>query len=102
MNRRVRAVVLTTVAAALVVFAVVQNRRVAEGAGRYAALQRAARTGAAPAVTIDEVMQPAVARSVREGLLWSGAVLAAGLGVAVATARRGSVSRRSGAEAGRE
>lgn len=92
---------LTTVAAALVVFAVVQNRGVAEGAGRYAALHRAARTGAAPAVTIDEVMRPAVARSVPEGLLWSGVVLAAGLGVAVATARRGSSSRRSAAEAER-
>jgi len=101
MNRRARAVVLTTVAAALIVFAEVQDRRVAEGAGRYAALQRAALSGVSPAVTVDAVMRPAVARSVREGLLWSGVVLAAGLVVAAATARRGSVSRRSAAEAER-
>lgn len=90
MNRRVRAIVLATVTAALVVFAVVQDRVVASGAGRYAALQRAARTGAGPAVTIDEVMRPAVARSVRDGLLWSGVVLAAGLGIAGVVGRRGS------------
>lgn len=101
MNRRVRAVVLTTVAAALVVFAVVQDRVVASGAGRYAALQRAALAGAGPAVTIDEVMRPVVARSVRDGLLWSGVVLVAGLGAAAIAARMSS-SRRRRAEAGRE
>ena len=90
MNHRARAIVLTTVAAALVVFAVVQDRVVASGAGRYALLQRAALAGGGPAVTIDEVLRPAVARSVRDGLLWSGVVLAAGLGLAVVAGRRAS------------
>jgi len=99
MNRRVRAIVLTTVGAALVVFAVVQDRVVASGAGRYAALQRAALAGAVPAVTIDDVMRPAVARSVRDGRLWSGAVLVAGLGAAARAARMGRSSRRRHAEA---
>lgn len=90
MTGRARAVALSSLAAALVVFAVVQDRLVASGAGRYVALQRAALAGAAPAVTIDEVMRPAVARSVRQGLRWSAMILAAGLGVAAVMARRGS------------
>lgn len=88
MTRRVRAIVLTTLAAALIVFAVVQDRITADGAGRYAERQRAALSGAGPPVAIDEVMRPAVARSVQQGLLWSGVVLLAGLGVAVVMSRR--------------
>ena len=45
-------------------------------------------TGAGPAVTIDEVMKPGVRRAVRVALLWSGAVMMAGLGGAAAVARR--------------
>jgi len=85
---RVRAIVLMAVAAAVVVFAVVQDRVVAGAAGQYVARQRAALAGAAPAVTIDEVMRPAAARSVRQGLLWGGVTLVAGLGLAAAVARR--------------
>ena len=98
MTRRVRAIVLVTVAAAVVVFAVVQDRVTASGAGRYGTLQRAAIAGQAPAVTVDEVMTPAIARSVRQGLSWGGAVLAAGLGLAVAVWRgaRGSGRRPRG------
>ena len=44
------------------------------------AAYRDAAAGIRPAVTIDEVMKPAVARSVRQGALWGGAVLLAGLG----------------------
>lgn len=88
MTRRVRAIVLMTLAAAVIVFAVVQDRVTAAGIREYVARQRAALAGAAPAVTIDEVMRPAVERSVRQGLLWGGVVLVAGLGTAALISRR--------------
>ena len=75
---------LASIAAAMVVFLVVQDRITAAGARDYVARQRAAALGQAPAVTIDEVMRPAVRRSVRVGLLWGGLVLAAGLATAAA------------------
>jgi hypothetical protein len=68
-----------TFAAAFVVFCIVQDRVTAEGARRYVALQRAALAGRGPVVTIDEVMKPAVTRSVRLGLLGGGAVLMVGV-----------------------
>lgn len=82
-------VVVFTLAAALVVFCVVQDRVTAAGARRYVTLHQVA---GGSAVTIDEVMRPAVRQSVREGLLWSGIVTAAGLGAAAVVARR---SRRA-------
>ncbi|MBI4266141.1 MAG: hypothetical protein HY657_17335 [Acidobacteria bacterium] len=83
-----RTIVVLAVAAAIVVFCVVQDRLTAAGARRYVALQRAALAGRAPAVTVDEVMGPAVDRSVRQGLLWGAGVLAAGLGLAALQANR--------------
>lgn len=88
MRGRVRAIVLLTVVCAVMVFAVVQDRVTADGARRYAALQRRAIAGEGSAVTIDQVVQPAVERSVRQGLLWAGMVLAGGLGIAGMVARR--------------
>jgi hypothetical protein len=88
MTRRARTVVLMTLAAAVMVFAVVQDRVTASGAREYVARQRAALAGAAPPVAIDEVMRPAVERSVRQGLLWGGVVLVAGLGAAAVISRR--------------
>jgi hypothetical protein len=87
-NKHVRWIVLVSVIAALAVFLVVQGRVTAAGARRYVALQRAAIAGRTPRVTIDEVMRPAVDRSVRQGVLWGSVVLLAGLGVAAATSRR--------------
>ena len=81
-------VVVFTLAAALVVFCVVQDRVTAAGARRYVTLHEVGGS----AVTIDEVMRPAIRHSVHEGLLWSGIVAAAGLGAAVVVARR---SRRA-------
>lgn len=78
---RPRTIVFVTIAAAAVVFLVVQDRITAEGARRYVALQRAAPPGQ-PSVTIDQVMAPAIQRSVQHGLMWGGVVLAAGLGAA--------------------
>ena len=78
-----RAVVFTCIAA-IVVFAVVQDRRTAAAVARYVALH-----GAGAGVTIDAVMEPAVKDSVRQGALWAGAVLATGLsGTLIARRRR--------------
>jgi hypothetical protein len=65
--------------AALVVFAVVQDRLTVDGVGQYVAASRDAAAGRRSRVTIDEVMQPAVTHAVRRGTLWGGAILVAGL-----------------------
>ena len=80
--------VCLTFAAAVVVFAFVQDRVTTSGATRYVALQRQAISGQGTAVTIDEVMRPAVARSVRQGLGWAAIVLVAGFGAAAVMGRR--------------
>lgn len=84
MSRRVRWIVLTSVAAALVVFLVVQDRITASGARAYVSRQRTVDVSQTPRVTIDDVMRPAVRRSVRIGALWAAGVLAAGLATAAA------------------
>jgi hypothetical protein len=89
---RPRGVLIATALAAVVVFAVVQDRVTAAGARRYVALQRAALAGRGPAVTIDQIMRPAIAQSVREGLLWGGVVLVSGVGIAIAVSARRVVS----------
>ncbi len=81
-----RAVVFASIAA-IVVFAVVQDRLTVAGVGHYVSLARAASPGR-PAVTIDDVMKPAVAHGVRQGALWGGAVLAAGIGGSLIARRR--------------
>ena|SRR5688572_11467676 len=81
MTHRARWTVVASVAAAIAVFLVVQDRVTAGGAREYAERQRAASVGQTPAVTIDEVMVPAVSRSVRAGALWGFVVLIAGLTV---------------------
>ena len=83
-NRQVRRIVLASITAATAVCLVVQDRVTAAGARDYVAHQRAAALGQAAAVTIDEVMRPAVRHSVRVGLTWGGLVLAAGLATAAA------------------
>ena len=84
-----RAAVFTCIAA-IVVFAVVQDRVTVAGVGEYVLASRDAAAGRRPPVTIDEIMKPAVARSVRQGALWGGVVLAAGLGGTLAARRRWS------------
>jgi hypothetical protein len=88
MAPRPRVVLVITALAALVVFAVVQDRLTADGARRYVALQRNALAGHGQAVTVDEIMRPAIRRSVQQGLIWGGAVLVAGAGLAGAVAAR--------------
>jgi hypothetical protein len=74
--------------AALAVFAVVQDRITVAGVGQYVAAYRDAAAGRRHPVTIDEVMQPAVARGVQQGAIWGGAVFVAGLAGTVAVRRR--------------
>jgi hypothetical protein len=85
---RPRTILLLTLAAALVVFAIVQDRVTAAGARDYVTQQRAALDGAVPPVTIDGVMQPAVRRSVRLGASWAAVVMAIGLVGAAAVRTR--------------
>ena len=63
---------------ALAVFCIVQDRITADGARRYVALQREALAGRGNRVTIEEIMRPAIERSVRLGLLAAGGVVAVG------------------------
>ena len=81
-----RAAVFVCVAA-LVAFAVVQDRLTGAGVGQYVAASRDAAAGRRARVTIDEVMEPAVTHAVRQGALWGGAVLVAGLGGTFAVRR---------------
>jgi len=86
---RPRAVLLVTALAAVVVFAIVQDRVTAAGVRRYVVLQRAALAGRGQLVTVDQVMRPAIAQSVQQGLLWGGVVLVAGVSLAgVVSARQ--------------
>ncbi len=84
---RPRTILLITVVAAVITFAVVQDRVTAAGARRYVALQRDAAAGQRQSVAIDEVVKPAVRQSVHQGLVWSGAVLAAGVALAALIGR---------------
>ena len=80
------------VLAAIFTFCLVQDAETSAGVGRYLTAQRAALAGRGPGVTVDEIMRPAIAQSVREGLLWGGAVLVSGVGIAAAVAARGVVA----------
>jgi len=91
---RPRAVLVITVIAAVVVFAIVQDRVTAAGARRYVTLQRDALSGGGQLVTVDQIMRPAVARSVREGVMWGGVVLVTGLSLAGVTSKRRRTDRR--------
>ena len=82
-----RAVVFTCIAA-IVVFAVVQDRLTVTGVGEYISAYRDAAAGRRQPVSIDEIMKPAVTRAYWQGALWGGAVLITGLGGAIAVRRR--------------
>jgi hypothetical protein len=74
-------------AAAVVVFCVVQDRVTAAGARRYVALQRDALASGTPGPVLDEVMAPAIRRSVRLGLVSGGAAGALTLGASLLARR---------------
>ena len=83
-----RAVLAIAVAVASVVFCIVQDRVTAAGARQYVERQRAAAAGQQAAVTIDEIMRPAVRRSVAQALMWSAVVLVMGTSAAFAMRER--------------
>ncbi len=86
-----RSIVFTLIAA-LAVFCVVQDNVTAAGARRYVQIQRDAITAhGRPAVTVDDIMTPAIHASVRDGLLSAGAVIVIGAWLTV----RGRKSGRS-------
>lgn len=82
MPPRVRVIVLLTLAAAAIVFAYVQDRVTASGAREYVMRQGEAIERRSSSVAIDEVMEPAVDRSVWQGLKWGTIVLLVGLAAA--------------------
>ena len=90
---RPRTVVLIALTAATVVFCVVQDRVTADGARQYVDLQRAAAAGQGSPVTLDEIMRPAVRRSVQQAMAWSLGVMLAGVAWA------GVLRSRSGGDA---
>jgi hypothetical protein len=73
-----RAVLTVAIVIAAVVFSVVQDRVTAAGARQYVDLQLAAAEGRHAPVTVDEIMRPAVRRSVAQGLAWSAVVMMVG------------------------
>jgi hypothetical protein len=95
---RPRGVLVITAIAAVVVFAIVQDRVTAVGARRYVTLQRAALSGRGQLVTVDQIMRPAIARSVREGVMWGAVVLVAGVSLAGVTSTRRRHGRREEAQ----
>ncbi len=93
-----RAIILGAFLSALAAFCVVQDRVTAAAARSYVARQR---QGAGD--TVGAVMEPAIRDSVRQGLLWGGGVLAAGLAswLVVAVATGGRQRAAAGSAAGR-
>lgn len=91
-RRRIPVWVWILIAAALValgVFAYTQDLLMAEAAGRYADLQRAALAGQGPAVTVTDVLEPARRDAAIRGAQWGGGTFVAGaLAAAGARARR--------------
>ena len=90
MGVRPRTVLLIALAAAFVVFCVVQDRVTAGAARQYVDLQRAAASGAGRPVSVDDVMRPGVRRSVGRAALWGAAVMGAGAVAAAALRRMGA------------
>lgn len=82
MRRPRRTVVVGTILLAVATFAVVQDRVTAAGARSYAAMARAAIARGERPPLVEEVMTPAIRRSVGWALVGGGAVLVLGLGLA--------------------
>jgi len=94
---RVRVILVATALLASATFCVVQDRVTAAGARRYVRLQRAAMADGGSLVTIDEVMRPAIDRSVRQGLAWASLVAGLGVTAAVAAQRQQQSAANGGA-----
>ena len=86
---RPRTILVIAVILAAAVFCVVQDRVTAGGARQYAELQRAAIEGRGDPVTLDQIMRPAVRRSVTQASVWSAVVMVAGAITAGLVGRHG-------------
>jgi hypothetical protein len=84
-----RTILISAAILAVVVFCVVQDRVTADGARQYVELQRAAAEGQRNPVSIEEIMTPAVRRSVAQASVWSAVVMGAGAITAGMVGRRG-------------
>jgi hypothetical protein len=93
-----RTVLLVALAAAAVVFCIVQDRVTAAGVRQYVELQRAAIEGPGEPVILDDVMRPAVRRSVVLGSIWGAVVFLAGAAVAFVIRDSRSDSRMTNQE----
>jgi hypothetical protein len=82
MHVRPRTILVIAAILAAVVFCIVQDRVTAAGARQYVELQRVAAAGGRHPVTVEEIMRPAVRRSVAEASAWSALVMVAGATVA--------------------
>ena len=89
MHVRPRTILVIAALLAVVVFCVVQDRVTADGARQYVELQRAAAEGQRNPVTVDEIMRPAVRRSVAQASVWSAVVMGTGAITAGMVGRRG-------------
>ena len=74
--------------AAVAVFAVIQDRITVAGVGQYVAMYQESVAARRSPPAIDAIMEPAVARAVREAAIWSGAVLVAGVAGTAVIRRR--------------
>ena len=85
-----RTVLLVALVTAVVAFCRVQDRFTASAARQYVDRQQAAVEGRGDPVTVDEIMRPAVRRSVEDASLWGAAVMGLGVVVAVVLRRVGA------------
>lgn len=85
-----RTVLAIAVIVAAAVFCIVQDRVTAAGARQYVELQRAAAEGQRSPVTVDDIMKPAVRRSVAQASIWSAVVMVVGTIAAFAVRDRDS------------
>lgn len=81
---------------AVVVFCVVQDRITAAAVGQYVALQHDAQKGqrTSSLITIDQVMRPAIRRSVRHGAMWGSLTFVVGAALAAFVGRAQRRSNR--------
>lgn len=81
-------VVLAALLPAVVVFAIVQDRVTAAGAYQFVTQQRESLASGGPGIPIEQVMAPAIRRSVAQGILWGAVAGSGGLAAALVLRRR--------------
>ena len=95
-----RTLVRVTLLAAVVAFCVVQDRVTAAGARRYVAAQRQALAAGTAPVGVDQIVRPAVRRSVQLGFVSAGVLCLIGFALAFGVSRGGGGPERRGGGGG--